>query len=74
MVYKRVIFGKLEKKELNELKDLNFSEGSILFLLAILTLILGFYPNLVLDTIQVSVDDLIKNYQEDLISNSIIIK
>ena len=73
-LYKRVIFGKLEKKELNELKDLNFSEGSILFLLAILTLILGFYPNLVLDTIQVSVDDLIKNYQEDLISNSIIIK
>ena len=73
-LYKRVIFGKLEKKELNEIKDLNFSEGSILFLLAILTLILGFYPNLVLDTIQVSVDDLIKNYQEDLISNSIIIK
>ena len=51
-LYKRVIFGKLEKTELNKLKDLNFSEGFILFLLVFLTLVLGFYPNVVLDTIQ----------------------
>ncbi len=73
-LYKRVIFGKLEKQELNKLKDLNYSEGSILFLLAILTLVLGFYPNFVLDIIHVSVDDLIKNYQENLTFNSILIK
>ena len=53
---------------------MNDSEGAILCLLAILTLVLGFYPNFVLDIIHVSVDDLIKNYQENLTFNSILIK
>ena len=70
-LYKRVIFGKLEKKELYELKDLNLSEGLILFLLAGLTLFLGFYPNLILDTIHVSVDKLITDYQMNLILNTV---
>ena len=70
-LYKRVIFGKLEKKELSELKDLNLSEGLILFLLAGLTLFLGFYPNLILDTIHVSVDKLINDYQLNLILNTV---
>jgi len=68
-LYKRVIFGKLEKKELLELKDLNYSETVILFSLAILTLVFGFYPNLILDTIHVSVDNLISDYQNSLILN-----
>lgn len=70
-LYKRVIFGKLEKKEIAELKDLNFSEGLILFLLAGLTLFFGFYPNLILDTIEVSVDKLINDYQMNLIINTL---
>ena len=70
-LYKRVIFGKLEKKELKELKDLNLSEGVILFILAGLTLFLGFYPNLILDTIHVSVEKLINEYQMNLILNTI---
>ncbi|MBL6857165.1 MAG: NADH-quinone oxidoreductase subunit M [Pelagibacteraceae bacterium] len=70
-LYKRVIFGKLEKKELSELKDLNLSEGLILFLLAGLTLFLGFYPNLILDTIHVSVEKLINDYQLNLILNTV---
>ena len=70
-LYKRVIFGKLEKKELTKLKDLNLSEGLILFLLAGLTLFFGFYPNLILDTIHVSVDKLINDYQMNLILNTI---
>ena len=70
-MYKRVIFGKLEKKELTELKDLNLSESLILFLLAGLILFLGFYPNLILDTIHVSVDKLINDYQMNLILNTI---
>ena len=68
-LYKRVVFGKLEKKELLELKDLNYSETVILFSLAILTLVFGFYPNLILETIHVSVDNLIKDYQNSLILN-----
>ena len=70
-LYKRVIFGKLEKKELLELKDLNLSESLILFLLAGLILILGFYPNLILDTIHVSVDKLINDYQISLTLNTV---
>ena len=70
-LYKRVVFGRLEKKELTELKDLNLSESSMLFLLAGLTLLLGFYPNLILDTIHVSVDKLINDYQMNLILNTV---
>jgi NADH-quinone oxidoreductase subunit M len=70
-LYKRVVFGKLEKKELLELKDLNYSETVILFSLAILTLVFGFYPNLILDTIHVSVDNLISDYQNSLILNQL---
>ena len=70
-LYKRVIFGKLEKKELLDLKDLNYSEFSILFILAVLTIIFGFYPNLILDTIHVSVDQLINNYQNNLILSTL---
>jgi|TARA_B110000037_G_scaffold193578_1_gene228589 NADH-quinone oxidoreductase subunit M len=70
-LYKRVIFGKLEKKELTKLKDLNLSEGFVLFILAGLTLFLGFYPNLILDTIHVSVDKLISDYQMNLILNTV---
>ena len=70
-LYKRVVFGRLEKKELTELKDLNLLESSMLFLLAGLTLLLGFYPNLILDTIHVSVDKLINDYQMNLILNTV---
>ena len=70
-MYKRVIFGKLEKKELSELKDLNLSEGSILFILAGLILFLGFYPNIILDTIHISVNKLINDYQMSLILNTV---
>tara|TARA_B110000967_G_scaffold201577_1_gene239074 strand:- start:509 stop:1126 length:618 start_codon:yes stop_codon:yes gene_type:complete len=68
-LYKRVVFGKLEKSELKELKDLNFSEGIILFSLAFLVLFFGFYPNLILNTVHTSVDELIKSYEQAIIFN-----
>jgi NADH-quinone oxidoreductase subunit M len=70
-LYKRVIFGKLEKEELTKIKDLNLAEGLILFLLAGLVLFFGFYPNLILDTIHISVDKLINDYQMSLILNKV---
>jgi NADH-quinone oxidoreductase subunit M len=73
-LYKRVVFGKLEKNELKELKDLNFSEGTVLFLLMALVLFFGFYPNLILDTIHTSVEELIKNYKQAIIFNLSVIK
>ena len=68
-LYKRVVFGEVEKKELKDLKDLNFSEGAILFSLAALVLLFGFYPNLILDTIHTSVEELVKNYEQAIILN-----
>ena len=68
-LYKRVVFGKLEKNELKELKDLNLSEGIVLFSLVALVLFFGFYPNLILDTVHVSVEGLIKNYKEAITLN-----
>jgi NADH-quinone oxidoreductase subunit M len=68
-LYKRVIFGKLEKDELKKLKDLNLSEKTILFSLAILVLSFGFYPNLILDTVHTSVGELIRNYEQAIILN-----
>jgi NADH-quinone oxidoreductase subunit M len=73
-LYKRVVFGKLEKSELKELKDLNLSEGIILFSLVVLVLFFGFYPNLILDTVHTSVEELIKNYEQALIFNLSTIK
>jgi NADH-quinone oxidoreductase subunit M len=68
-LYKRVIFGKLEQTELKELKDLNLSETIVLSSLVVTVLVFGFYPNLILNTIHASVEELIKNYEQALIFN-----
>ena len=73
-LYKRVVFGKLDKSELKELKDLNLSEGIVLFSLVALVLFFGFYPNLILETIHTSVEELIKNYEQAIIFNLSTIK
>jgi NADH-quinone oxidoreductase subunit M len=66
---KRVIFGITENKEIKSLKDLNISEGIILSVLAVTTIFFGFYPQILLDTMNVSVNDLILNYKADLTIN-----
>ena len=66
---KRVIFGETKKAEIKTMKDLNFSEGMVLFILAIATIFFGFYPQPLLNTMSVSVDHIISNYQLDLINN-----
>ena len=66
MLYKRVIFGKIKNLDLKSLKDLNFSEMSILVLLAFVILVLGFYPQPILDTMSVSVDNLINNHERSI--------
>ena len=68
-LYKRVVFGKLEKSELKELKDLNLLEGIVLFSLVVLVLFFGFYPNLILDTVHTSVEELIRNYNQAITLN-----
>ena len=61
-LYRRVIFGKLINKDLLKMVDLNKSEIFILLCLAIPTLFFGFYPELLLNTIDVSITNLIDTY------------
>ena len=64
---KRVIFGETNNEAIKTIKDLNLSEGSTLTILAIIMIFFGFYPQPLIDTISVSVNHLISNYQNDLI-------
>ncbi len=61
-LYKRVIFGKLINTELKQMVDLNKSELFILSCLAIPTLFFGFYPDPLINTIEISISDLIETY------------
>ena len=67
-LYKRVVFGKLSNEELKKMPDLNNSEYLILLILAVPTLFFGFYPEPLINTIEVSVNDLIDMYKFNLIA------
>ena len=67
-LYKRVIFGKLINNDLKKMIDLNRSESIILTALAIPTLFFGFYPDPLINTIEVSISDLIETYNFRLAS------
>jgi len=64
---KRVVFGEVKNPKISNLKDLNLAEGSILSILAICVIFFGFYPEPLINTMSVSVNNLINNYQVDLI-------
>jgi NADH-quinone oxidoreductase subunit M len=66
-LYKRVVFGKLINSDLKSMMDLDRSEYFILTCLAIPTLYFGFYPDPLINTIEVSVNDLIEMYNRNLI-------
>jgi len=68
-LYKRVVFGKIEKNDLKKMKDINTSEFAILFTLGALIIFFGFYPEPFLETIHVSVDNLISNYNSEINKN-----
>ena len=65
-LYKRVVFGKLINKDLLKMVDLDRTEYIILSSLAIPTLFFGFYPEPLINTIEVSIGDLINNYNINL--------
>ena len=65
-LYRRVIFGKLEKGSLKDILDLSRREQLILAPLVILTLLFGFYPGPIMDVTAASVDQLIANYNAAL--------
>ncbi len=67
-LYKRVIFGKLINEDLKKMLDLNRSEYFILSCLAVPILFFGFYPEPLINTIEVSVKDLINMYNLNLVN------
>ena len=65
-LYRRVIFGNLINKNLLKITDLNNSEKLILWCLAIPVLFFGFYPELLFNTIEISVKNLIEMYDSNI--------
>jgi NADH-quinone oxidoreductase subunit M len=62
-LYRRIIFGVLEKANLRSILDLSSREVAILAPLILLTIFYGFYPAPVLDVTAASVKNLVQNYQ-----------
>jgi NADH-quinone oxidoreductase subunit M len=62
-LYRKIIFGKLEKPSLFNIKDIGWREIAIMAPLVILTIVFGIYPKPVLDISSASVAQLIDNYQ-----------
>ena len=60
---KRVIFGKTTNNEIKNLKDINNSEMLMLVVLALLVILFGFYPAPLFETLNISIDNLINNYE-----------
>ena len=69
-LYRRVVFGKIINQDLLKLTDLNKSELFILFSLAIPTLFFGFYPEPLINTIEISIKDFIEMYNFNLTKNN----
>ena len=65
-LYRRVFFGKIINSELKKMKDLNISELYILYPLALLIILFGFYPEPFVNSIEVSINNLIDNYRMNL--------
>jgi NADH-quinone oxidoreductase subunit M len=65
-LYRKVIFGKLEKPSLFNIRDIGWREAVILAPLVILTIVFGVYPKPVLDISAASVTQLMDNYQHAL--------
>jgi NADH-quinone oxidoreductase subunit M len=61
-LYRRVVFGALDKESLKSILDLDLREKVILVPMIILTIFFGFYPMAILDVTQGSVDNLINQY------------
>ncbi len=61
-LYRKVVFGVLDKPSLASIKDLTLREGIILAPLVVLTILFGVYPKPVLDMSAASVQQLVNNY------------
>lgn len=65
-LYRRVVFGALEKESLKAMLDLSAREKLVLYPLIVLTIFFGVYPAPILDATAASVDNLVNNYSAAL--------
>tara|TARA_B100001029_G_scaffold160401_1_gene148394 strand:+ start:1153 stop:2646 length:1494 start_codon:yes stop_codon:yes gene_type:complete len=65
-MYKRIIFGEILKNELKKIYDLNKIEILILSLLVIPIIFFGFYPDLLINTTEITLRNLIETYNNNL--------
>ena len=65
-LYRRVIFGKLDKEHLKQILDLERREIAIFTPLVILVFWMGIWPDPFLSVFDVTVSNLLQNYQSAL--------
>ena len=65
-LYRRVMFGPLDKERLKRMLDLNTREKVMLYPLAVLVIVFGVYPSIVFNVTEASVTRLVANYQTAL--------
>ena len=65
-LYRRVVFGEVSNDNVKSLKDINKHELATLLPLVFLAIILGIFPNIILDTISVSVDNIVTVYNSKI--------
>ena len=65
-LYRRVALGKITNTEIKDMNDLNKTEIYIFASLIFLTLFFGFYPEPLLNTIDISINNLIDNYKMNI--------
>ena len=65
-LYRRVIFGELQKESLKDILDMSLREKIIIVPLVILTIFFGVYPAPIFDVTAASVENLLENYNAAL--------
>jgi len=68
---KRVIFGVTNNEEVKKMNDVNKTEILMLGILTFLVIVFGFYPAPLLETFDISVNNLINNYEMAISSGGI---
>lgn len=74
VLYRRVVFGPTEHADAAAMQDLNKRETYLLVPLVILTLYIGVFPNVVLDKIGPTVENLVSNYEAHLSNSAALIE
>ena len=70
-VYRRIIFGKLDKENLMSIKDLSYREIIVFAPLILLVFWMGVYPSPFLDVMSASVENLITNFNVALNNSNV---